>query len=98
MTWMVVRLVLTLAFVGGVLWFAARLAKKKGLGGGNGLIEVVARQRMGRSSTVSVLRVADRVLVLDHGRIVEDGTPAELISRGDGRYAALHRAWVESLA
>lgn len=64
MTWMVVRLVLTLAFVGGVLWFAARLAKKKGLGGGNGLIEVVARQRMGRSSTVSVLRVADRVLVI----------------------------------
>ena len=49
MTWMVIRLVLSLAFVGGVLWFAARLAKKRGLGGtGNGLIEVVARQRMGR--------------------------------------------------
>ncbi len=64
MTWMVVRLVLSLAFVGGVLWFAARVAKKRGLGGGNGLIEVVARQRMGRTSTVSVLRVADRVLVI----------------------------------
>ena len=64
MTWMIVRLVLSLAFVAGVLWFAARLAKKRGLGGGNGLIEVVARQRMGRSSTVSVLRVADRVLVV----------------------------------
>ena len=47
---------------------------------------------------LSTVQVADRVLVLDHGRIVEDGTPAELISRGDGRYAALHRAWVESLA
>ena len=37
-------------------------------------------------------QIADRVLVLDHGRIVEDGPPAELV-RSDGRYAALHRAW-----
>lgn len=64
MTWMVIRLILSLVFVAGVLWFAARVAKKRGLGMGNGLIEVVARQRMGRSSTVSVLRVADRVLVV----------------------------------
>jgi ABC-type multidrug transport system fused ATPase/permease subunit len=47
---------------------------------------------------LSTVQVADRVLVLDHGRIVEDGTPEELIGRIDGRYAALHRAWVESLA
>jgi ATP-binding cassette subfamily B protein len=47
---------------------------------------------------LSTVQVADRVLVLDHGRIVEDGPPDELIARGDGRYAALHRAWVESLA
>jgi flagellar protein FliO/FliZ len=65
MTWMLIRLVLSLAFVGGVLWFAARLAKKKGLGGtGNGLIEVVARQRMGRASTVNVLRIGDVCLVV----------------------------------
>lgn len=64
MTWMVIRLLLSLAFVGGVLWFAARLAHKRGLGQGNGLIEVVARQRMGRASTVSVVRVAGRVLVV----------------------------------
>ena len=51
MTWMVIRLVLSLGFIAAVLLFAARLAKKKGLGQGNGLIEVVARQRMGRSST-----------------------------------------------
>jgi ATP-binding cassette, subfamily B, bacterial len=37
-------------------------------------------------------------LVLDHGRIVEDGAPYDLIGRAGGRYAALHRAWVESLA
>ncbi|MGY1736673.1 FliO/MopB family protein [Geodermatophilus sp. SYSU D00684] len=64
MTWMLIRLVLSLAFVGGVLWFAARLAKKRGLGSSGGLVEVVARQRMGRASTVNVLRIADRVLVV----------------------------------
>ncbi len=64
MTWMVVRLVLSLAFIAGVLWFAARVAKKRGIGQGNGLIEVVARQRMGRASSVSVVRIADRVLVV----------------------------------
>jgi ATP-binding cassette, subfamily B, bacterial len=46
---------------------------------------------------LSTVQIADRVLVLDHGRIVEDGPPDELIL-GDGRYAALHRAWVDSLA
>jgi ABC-type multidrug transport system fused ATPase/permease subunit len=43
------------------------------------------------------VEIADRVLVLEHGEIVEDGPPAELITR-DGRYAALHRAWQDSLA
>jgi len=47
---------------------------------------------------LSTVQVADRVLVLEHGRIVEDGAPEDLIGRADGRYAALHRAWVESLA
>jgi ABC-type multidrug transport system fused ATPase/permease subunit len=46
---------------------------------------------------LSTVQIADRVLVLDHGRIVEDGPPDELV-RNDGRYAALHRAWVDSLA
>ena len=64
MTWMIIRLILSLAFIGGVLLFAARVAKKRGLGQGNGLIEVVARQRMGRTSTVNVVRIADVVLVV----------------------------------
>jgi ATP-binding cassette subfamily B protein len=46
-----------------------------------------------RLSTVSI---ADRVLVMEHGRIVEDGTPAELIA-GTGRFAQLHASWRESL-
>ena len=64
MTWMLIRLVLSLAFVGGVLWFAARLARKKGLGQSNGLVEIVSQQRVSRASTVNVIRVADRVLVV----------------------------------
>ena len=46
---------------------------------------------------LSTVEIADRVLVVEHGRIVEDGPPDELI-RGDGHYAALHQAWVRSLA
>jgi flagellar protein FliO/FliZ len=64
MTWMIIRLILSLGFIAVVLLWAARLAKKKGLGQGNGLIEIVARQRMGRSSTVNVVRIADVVLVI----------------------------------
>ena len=61
---MIIRLVLCLAFIAVVLLFASRVAKKRGLGGATGVIEVVARQRMGRASSVSVLRVAGRVLVV----------------------------------
>ncbi|CAN5272794.1 ABC transporter ATP-binding protein [soil metagenome] len=46
---------------------------------------------------LSTVEVADRVLVLEHGRIVEDGPPADLITHTDGRYAALHSAWLQSL-
>ncbi|MEE1621369.1 ABC transporter ATP-binding protein [Zafaria sp. J156] len=45
---------------------------------------------------LSTVEIADRVLVVHGGRIVEDGTPAELVA-ADGRFAALHRAWKDSL-
>ncbi|MFV2117235.1 ABC transporter ATP-binding protein, partial [Streptomyces sp. Act-28] len=45
---------------------------------------------------LSTVEIADRVLVMEHGRIVEDGPPERLIA-GDGRFAGLHRAWRESL-
>jgi ATP-binding cassette subfamily B protein len=40
--------------------------------------------------------IADRVIVMEHGEIIEDGTPAELIS-GAGKFATLHAAWRDSL-
>ncbi|MFC9282554.1 ABC transporter ATP-binding protein [Streptomyces collinus] len=46
---------------------------------------------------LSTVEIADRVLVMEHGRIVEDGRPAELVA-GTGRFADLHRAWRDSLA
>ncbi|MFF7138322.1 ABC transporter ATP-binding protein [Streptomyces sp. NPDC008196] len=46
---------------------------------------------------LSTVEIADRVLVMERGRIVEDGTPAELVA-GTGRFADLHRAWRDSLA
>ncbi|QUF01457.1 ABC transporter ATP-binding protein [Actinosynnema pretiosum subsp. pretiosum] len=46
---------------------------------------------------LSTVLIADRVLVVDGGRVVEDGTPEELIGER-GRFARLHEAWRESLA
>jgi ATP-binding cassette, subfamily B, bacterial len=47
---------------------------------------------------LSTVEIADRVLVLEHGRIIEDGSPADLMATADGRYAGLHQAWESSLA
>ncbi|MGB3441712.1 MAG: ABC transporter ATP-binding protein [Actinophytocola sp.] len=47
---------------------------------------------------LSTVLIADRVLVVEDGRIVEDGSPEELIEGRGGRFAALHRTWLESLA
>jgi ATP-binding cassette subfamily B protein len=46
---------------------------------------------------LSTVEIADRVLVMEHGRVVEDGPPSELIA-GTGRFSDLHRAWRDSLA
>ncbi|WP_309620101.1 ABC transporter ATP-binding protein [Salinibacterium sp.] len=45
---------------------------------------------------LSTVAIADRVLVMEHGVIVEDGTPRDLIA-GRGRFAQLHAAWRDSL-
>jgi ATP-binding cassette, subfamily B, bacterial len=47
---------------------------------------------------LSTVEIADRVLVMEHGEVVEDGSPDQLVERGIGRFSDLHDAWVESLA
>ncbi|MCU1572636.1 MAG: cyclic nucleotide-binding protein [Micrococcaceae bacterium] len=63
---------------------------RSGDGAGQGRTALIIAHRL------STVEIADRVLVVDDGRIIEDGTPAELISDG-GRFADLHGAWRESL-
>ncbi len=46
---------------------------------------------------LSTVEIADRVLVLEAGRVVEDGPPGRLLAEGAGHYASLHAAWRESL-
>ncbi len=96
MTWMIIRLILSLGFIAVVLLYAARLAKKRGLGQSTGLIEVVARQRMGRTSTLNVVRIADVVLVVGAteeqitllAEVDSDSIDAALRERAPGRPAA----------
>jgi ATP-binding cassette subfamily B protein len=45
---------------------------------------------------LSTVEIADRVLVMEEGRIVEDG-PALDLRQGSGRFATLHQAWLDSL-
>ncbi|MEW1863015.1 ABC transporter ATP-binding protein [Streptomyces sp. NPDC088194] len=45
---------------------------------------------------LSTVEIADRVLVMRAGHVVEDGTPAELIA-DEGHFAGLHQAWQDSL-
>lgn len=47
---------------------------------------------------LSTVEIADRVLVLEHGQVLEDGSPDKLMTQTGGRYAALHQAWIDSLA
>jgi len=64
--------------------------------------QALTRILTGRTAVIiahrlSTVAIADRVLVLEHGEIIEDGSPADLLA-SDGEYSALHASWQESLA
>ncbi len=46
---------------------------------------------------LSTVEIADRVLVMERGEIVEDGAPGDLVA-ASGRFAGLHQAWLDSLS
>ena len=58
--------------------------------------EAASRTALIIAHRLSTVETADRVLVVQDGRIVEDGSPADLIG-GGGRFADLHGAWKDSL-
>jgi ATP-binding cassette subfamily B protein len=62
-------------------------------------LELVLRARTAFiiAHRLATVEIADRVLVIDDGKVLEDGSPAELMASG-GRWAKLHQAWEESLA
>ena len=45
---------------------------------------------------LSTVEIADRILVMEDGLIVEDGAPVDLLG-GGGQYRVLHEAWADSL-
>jgi len=44
---------------------------------------------------LSTVTIADRVLVMEHGKVIEDGSPIELAA-GSGKFAALYSSWKAS--
>ena len=64
--------------------------------------EALRKLLKGRTSVVIAHRLstaehADRILVVDHGSIVEDGNHRDLVAKG-GYYSALYRQWTSGRA
>ena len=67
---LMLRVGLSFTFVLGLMWFAARVFRGKLGSRGAGVLEVLARQQVGRGASVAIVRVADRAMVVgvtEHG-------------------------------
>ncbi len=65
------------------------------------LAETILHLASGRTTLVIAHRLttaarADRVIVMENGAVVEDGSPEELADRPDGHYARLWQAWLSA--
>jgi flagellar protein FliO/FliZ len=82
---LVIRIAFSLLIVLGLLWALARLSRRRVTGRGAGSLTVLARQQLGRNSSVAVVRVVDRAYVLGV-------TDAQITLIGDADLAALEEA------
>ena len=65
------RLIVSLGVVIGLMWFAARVVRRRGLGGfgapprGPGVhIDVLARRTLGRNASIAVVRAGEKAMIL----------------------------------
>src|SRR5512132_1358689 len=67
------------------------------------LRNAITRLTRGRTAITIAHRLAtaehaDLILVMERGRLVQQGTHAQLLADGDGAYARLHGSWLASLS
>jgi flagellar protein FliO/FliZ len=82
---LVLRIGFSLLVVLGLMWGLARLVRRPLAGRGGGAVAVLARQQLGRSASVAVVRVVDRALVLGV-------TEGQISLLGEADLAALEQA------
>ncbi|GAA1800970.1 hypothetical protein GCM10009682_23290 [Luedemannella flava] len=82
---LVVRIAFSLLVVLGLLWGIARISRRRVTGRGATTLTVLARQQLGRNSSVAVVRVVDRAIVLGV-------TDAQVSLLGEADLAALEKA------
>jgi len=82
-----IRLVFSLAVVLGLLMLLARFSAKRFRGGKDAMVEVLHRQSLSRGSTVTVVNVAGRVLVLgtteQQVRVLTELDPMSVLDEDD---------------
>jgi flagellar protein FliO/FliZ len=85
---LVLRITLSLLIVLGLMWGLARLAKRPLARRGGGVLDVLSRQQLSRTSSVAVIRVADRALIVGI-------TDTQISLLGEADLAAVERQLAE---